>query len=310
MNYKALRRLVNFFAFIFFLGNLLLLILIITSGFSEKYPINRFFWLQADTMGIPGAPDTSRWTFWGLCSYLGGHDIDCGEHVYGAYPISPVDNFHTDVNVPSKFITDRETFFYLSRFSFAFFWIALGVIGISLVIFILSWCFKEVIGVTFPLMLVGMLFNLVATILQTAVNALAKDAFHDAHRSANIGAAMMGMAWGSAVLSIIEFLVITFSLTKRERNPTYYPNTENSGFFHKRRDSIGDLPEPMMSSDGVSKPGPDNASTTQPPSDTEAPVGAPVVAPVVGPEATAGKGINFFRIRRNEDSSIPDEVSV
>ncbi|CAI4966802.1 AVN_HP_G0080830.mRNA.1.CDS.1 [Saccharomyces cerevisiae] len=45
---------------LFLAGNTLLLILMIISGATDHYPVNRFYWVQGNTTGIPNAGDETR----------------------------------------------------------------------------------------------------------------------------------------------------------------------------------------------------------------------------------------------------------
>lgn len=197
----------RFSTVIFFAGNVLLLILIIISGGSNSYPISRFYWVEGDTSGIPHASNLTRWTYWGACSRSDGH-THCGGTLGPAYPISPVDNFGTETNVPHKFISSRSPLYYLSRLSFSFFWIALSFISTSFLIYAGSWVSHGVSYVTWVLTFVGCIFNILAVIFQTAASVMARDAFTDAHRHGKLGAALFGMAWASVFLCLVEITLV------------------------------------------------------------------------------------------------------
>ncbi|AQZ16956.1 SUR7 (YML052W) [Zygosaccharomyces parabailii] len=189
---------------IFFAGNVLLLLLIIISGGSDNYPMSRLYWVEGDTSGIPHASNTTRWTYWGACSRSNGR-TNCGGSLGPAYPISPVDNFGTKTNVPHKFISNRDSFYYLTRLAFSFFWIALSFIAISFLIYVGAWFSNAVSHVTWILTGVGCLFNIVAVIFQTAAAVMARDAFTDDKRHGKLGAPLLGIAWASVALCLIEF---------------------------------------------------------------------------------------------------------
>lgn len=198
-----MRSLFRLISLLFYAGNTLLLILIIISGGTNSYPISNFYWVQADTSGIPNAPSLTRWTFWGACSTQNG-STSCGDHLSPAYPISPVDNFGTRTNVPNKFITDRDAFYYLTRFAFCFFWIALAFIGVSFLLYIGTWCSYGFSKVVFILTAIGALFNVTAVVLQTAASVMARNAFSDAHRATHLGSDLFGIAWASVALCLLE----------------------------------------------------------------------------------------------------------
>lgn len=48
---------------------------IILSGVNDRSPLSKTYFLEADTSGIPGARDTTRWTYFYFC---GDGNRDCG----------------------------------------------------------------------------------------------------------------------------------------------------------------------------------------------------------------------------------------
>lgn len=294
---------------LFLAGNTLLLILIIISGSTNDYPINRFYWVEGDTTGIPNAPSLTRWTFWGACSY-DNNKIDCGEYLKPAAPISPVDNFHTKENVPHSFISKRDAFYYLSRFAFCFFWIALAFVGISFILFILSWCSKAVTQVIFILITFGCVFNITAVVLIQAAAAMAKKAFSDADRHGKVGPSLFGIAWASVVLVLFEFVTIFywFIKSKKEGKSIFkestfgFPSAKTQNLFSYRNTSQ-EVPAPVDGTEIYA-----NEQFQTPPVVTQQAQQMSAAQPV----ATEANhhGINFFKIKRTEKISSGDEESV
>lgn len=94
----------GFTGLFFMAASILLIFLTLLGGARNSNPLNRIYFLQADTGSIPGAASTSRWTFWNLCGVKNGKN-DCGAtHV--DFPFDPPShrNFDTTDNVPSQFI--------------------------------------------------------------------------------------------------------------------------------------------------------------------------------------------------------------
>ena len=83
-------------------GALLLMLLVVIGGAVDKNPTNQFYFLQADTSAIPGAPATSRWTFWNTCGDTNGRNV-C-PHVHPAYAFDPQKNFGTTTGVPTSLV--------------------------------------------------------------------------------------------------------------------------------------------------------------------------------------------------------------
>ncbi|SCU86883.1 LAFA_0E03576g1_1 [Lachancea sp. 'fantastica'] len=192
---------------LFLAGTTLLLILIVLSGSTTNFPVDRFYWLEADTTGITGAPSgTSRWTFWGLCSYDSSNKLVC-PNLAPAYPISPRDNFKQapSSELPSDFVDSRSTYYYLTRFSFCFFWIALAFMGVSFLLYAFSWCSYGFTKVVFMLSSVGAIFDAAAVSCQTAATVMARNTFHKGNHSASISATLHGIAWASVACSLYIF---------------------------------------------------------------------------------------------------------
>lgn len=186
-------------------GLTLLLLFIILSGSVNSFPFNRFYWLQADTSAISGAPNTSRWTFWGLTENINGKNkkVDLSP----AYPISPVDNFGTTQNVPSSFIDNRDTYFYLSRFAFAFFWIAFGLSCVSLALSLFELCSFSLLRLNSFFITTVFFFTAAAGSFITATIVMAKNAFSDDDKDTSIGVKNMSLTWTSVFIAIILFFI-------------------------------------------------------------------------------------------------------
>ncbi len=84
-----------------------MLLFIVLSGGTEHRPFNRWYWLEADTSSIAGAPDTTRWTTYNYCDATTGINTDCS-HRKAGFPFSPKDNFGTTDGVPSPFVDHRN----------------------------------------------------------------------------------------------------------------------------------------------------------------------------------------------------------
>lgn len=291
------RSLLRLITLLFFAGNTLLLILIIISGATNNFPVDRFYWVQADTQGIANASDITRWTFWGACQKSGDVNL-CGTDLSPAYPISPVDNFGTTTDVPEPFISNRDSFYYLTRFSFCFFWISLAFIGISFLIYVGTWCSYGFAKVVWMLTAVGCLFNVTAVVLQTAASVMARNAFSDADREASIGADLFGIAWASVFLSLCEMVsTIVQFVQKSVRNHQQQKNEppivpqENRPFksFFLGKTEPYSVEEPVIGGNDPYAPNTVNPITT------------------TNANENNQKGINFFTVRKSQKSKTDEE---
>ena len=107
-------------------GSLLLLWFIILSGIKDSTPLNKVYFLRADTSGITGARDITQWTYFKFC---GDGNSDCGKArpapAFGrAWSSNPS-------NAPSSLVggragdTTSNKYFFLWRFGWVFMLITL-----------------------------------------------------------------------------------------------------------------------------------------------------------------------------------------
>lgn len=110
------------------------------SGAINHNPINKFYFLQASTGGIPDVRNPSRWTFFAICGVdpTTGINDNCGA-VVPALPFDPPRNFGTTDGVPEQFV-GTNMYYLLSRFMFAFYLIALFFAAIALLSGLLALC--------------------------------------------------------------------------------------------------------------------------------------------------------------------------
>jgi len=86
-------------------GGILLQFFTILTGGINSPPLDRFYFLQASTSGIPDARNPSRWTFFAICGRdpASGHNTNCGAPV-PALPFDPPRNFDTADGIPEQFL--------------------------------------------------------------------------------------------------------------------------------------------------------------------------------------------------------------
>ena len=289
-------RVINTFFNLFFLaGACLLLIFTVLAGSSKHFPLNKFYWLEADTSNIPNSPaNTSAWTFWGVCDKNDYSNCKLGP----AYPISPEDNFDTTRNVPLDFLDNQSTYYYLSRFAFAFCLIALGFSGLALIIDLLGFCFTIIDKVVMFLVSVALVFMAAFASFQTAVTVLAKNAFSNDDRHAKVGAKAMGIMWAAFVC-----LVICWGLTFAANISNSYKkhmDRVNQHKYEKQGGAYNDNGQQQGYPKGVATNRDDSSFTRAEVRDEDDVNNGGVGA------GGAGGGIRFFKIKRNQ-KTVEDE---
>ena len=154
-------------------GGIVMQFFTILSGAINSAPLNKFYFLQAATGGIDNARNPSRWTFFAICGRdpSSGLNANCG-NVVPALPFDPPRNFGTTNGVPEQFI-GTHTYFYLSRFMFAFYLIALFFAVCALFTGLLALCSRlggYLSGLTVS---IALFFQALAAALLTYVSSIA-----------------------------------------------------------------------------------------------------------------------------------------
>lgn len=191
---------------IFNAGAILLLFFILLGGAFDRFPLNRFFWLEADTSQISGAPKKSRWTLYGFCEVKDGVNSNCSSN-RPAYAIQPEKNFGTTKGVPQDFIDNHDTYFYLSRFAFPFFLIGIFFAVLSLIMGTLAYVSRLGAAITSSITFLAFIFVAAASAVETACYVMARDAFNDQKSgSAHLGVKLMAFAWTTTACLLFSLI--------------------------------------------------------------------------------------------------------
>ena len=191
------RPLLAFSSLILVAGGVLLQFFVILSGAVNKTPIDKFYFLQTSTNGIPDSRNPTRWTYFALCGVdpSTGLNANCGK-TQAALPFDPPRNFGTIENVPQGLIGTNQ-YYYLSRFMFAFYLIALFFAVIALFSGLLAVCSRLGGYLSSLTTFIALFFQTLAAALQTAWVVKGRDAFRSSGQDASIGKYLMGFAWAS-----------------------------------------------------------------------------------------------------------------
>lgn len=189
-------------------GALLLQFFTILSGGVKGAPLNKFYFLQADTSNIPGALNPARWTFFAICGVENGLNANC-RSPKAALPFDPPRNFGTEEGVPQQFIGTHE-YYYLSRFMFAFYLIALFFGAVALITGLLALVSRLGGYISSMTTFVALFFQALAAALMTAWVVKGRNNFHSAGQDASIGRYLMGFTW--AAVACYFLATVTFCL--------------------------------------------------------------------------------------------------
>lgn len=219
-----MKVIITFANLLFLAGTVVLLILTILGGSLKKLPMGEFYWLKADTSKIPGAYNETAWTFWGICQANDFSDCKYGP----AVPISPVTNFNTTEGVPQEFIDNQSTYYYLSRFAWAFTFVSISFAAFALILAFLGFCWGHVQYAIVFLTSVCALFLAATCALQTAVVVMARENFNSAGMDASVQTKSMALIWTAFVTVLIVWLISIAGLVSASYSKHMGRDTEAS----------------------------------------------------------------------------------
>ena len=155
---------------IFLSGSLVLLWFIILSGLTSTSPLNKTFFLRADTSGITGSRPISQWTYFFIC---GDGNTDCGP----AYPALPAGYAWSGKpsHAPAELVgsyggdTTSFTYWYMWRFGWVFFLLALLFEVLTFFTGFLALCSRLGSAISGLIALAALLFLTIAVSLMTYV---------------------------------------------------------------------------------------------------------------------------------------------
>ncbi|PGH05037.1 hypothetical protein GX51_03134 [Blastomyces parvus] len=214
--------------------------LTLIGGAKNTNPLDRTWFLEADTSAIPGAPSVSRWTFWNICGVVDGKN-DC-PRTSAAFPLDPPSdrNFGTTEGVPPQFI-GTSRYFYITRFMFAFMLIALFWVFLSLVTGFLALCTRVGGWISALFATIGLIFQILTTTLMTAGYVKGRNNFSSNGQPAKVGPKAFGWMWTALVLLFMASVLYCVSGAGRSGRRTEATASgattgrQQKGFFKSRR---------------------------------------------------------------------------
>jgi len=198
----AARPIIGLVSLFILAGGILLQFLTILSGGVNSDPLNQFYFLEASTRGIPNARDPSRWTFFSICGVENGRNANCGNSV-PALPFDPPRNFGTTQNVPEQFIGTHH-YYYLSRFMFAFYLIALFFAVVALFTGFLALCSRLGGYLSALTTAIALFFQTLAAGLMTAWVVQGRNAFRSAGFESHVGVILVAFTWTAFACFVIS----------------------------------------------------------------------------------------------------------
>jgi len=198
------------FSWLLVAGALTMMFFVVLSGVKDHSPLNKVYFLQADTSSIPGARAVSQWTYFYVC---GQGNSDCGKAV-PALPFGYAWIGNTK-NVPSDLVgkfgkgTTSMYYYYMWRFGWVFYLIATVFAALAVISGLLSFT-RIGSGISSLIVFMATGFQTLAAILMTVTFVKARDEFRRASMTSQIGTYAFGFTWGAAVALFIASVLFFF----------------------------------------------------------------------------------------------------
>lgn len=182
-----------------------MLLLVLLGGINDHTPLNKFYWIRFDTHAISNSlPNPVQWTLYNYCGVdSNGHNTNCtSNHV--AWPFRLRTAFHTSGGVPQPLLDHENMYFYLTRFAYVFYLIAVVFIFVSL-LFTFTACFSRLGGAVASFVLAtGLLFAAAASAMETATYVKARSAFRDSGVDSHLGTKMFALTWAAVACLLLS----------------------------------------------------------------------------------------------------------
>jgi len=231
----GLRGGLGFVSWILLCGALVMMWFVILSGVTNTTPLNKTYFLQANTSSIAGARPISQWTYFFIC---GAGNQDCGS----AHPDIPFGAAWSGnaAGVPAPLIgphgghTTSTYYWYMWRFGWVFYLMGLFFGVLALFTGFLSWT-RLGSGLSSLMTMIATFWTTLAAILMTIEFVKARNVFNRNHMTAHLGRYAFGFTWGAvAALFLASILFFAGCFVGRNRNPDHVRSTRRS-FFRRNR---------------------------------------------------------------------------
>lgn len=238
---RSLRGIFGIASLILIAGALVLQFFVILSGVADSTPLNKTYFLQADTSTIAGAGRaTSQWTYFYVC---GAGNSDCGK----AVPDLPLGYAWVGgvAGAPEALVgshgkhTTSTYYYYLWRFGWVFYLMGLLFTVLAFFTAVLAPCSRLAAGFSgFTLTFALFWFTLGASLMTTEF-VKARDRFRGAGLHADIGRYAFGFTWGAWAAMFLATIFLFLGCGASGRTDDNVRSSRSGGrnfvFFRRHR---------------------------------------------------------------------------
>lgn len=185
-----------------------MLFFLLLAGIRDANPLNQIYFFQFDTSKISSSlPDPVRWTLYNYCGVSNGRNSNCSSNHPGL-GFEPQKVFNTTTGIPTDLIANRDTYYYLTKISFAFYLITTFFSVLSLLLSSIACC-SRLGGATAALFnFIALLFVAAASAMITAAYVMARNAFTDSGIDSSIGVKAFAFTWSVVAALLLSFLLL------------------------------------------------------------------------------------------------------
>jgi len=195
---RSVRGAMGTVSLILIAGSLVLMFFVVLSGVTNTTPLNKTYFLRATTSGIQGARPVSQWTYFYVC---GEGNTNCGS------PVSDLPFGYAWVGggegAPGGLLgshgkgTTSKYYYYMWRFGWVFYLIALIANVVSFFTCLLAPCSRLASGISGFFVANALFWFSLAASLMTATFVKARNEFRSNGQDASIGRYAFGFTWGA-----------------------------------------------------------------------------------------------------------------
>jgi len=217
-------------------GSIVLLFFVVLSGVKDTTPLNKTYFLRADTSSIAGTDrPVSQWTYFYIC---GEDNQNCGKAVpalpFGYAWVGGSDGAPAALAGGQGKNTTSKYYFYMWRFGWVFYLLALIFDVVAFFTSLAAPVSRLASGLSGLIIGFALFWMSLAAALMTVTFVKARNEFRDAGMDASIGKYAFGFTWGAwaAMFLATIMLFLGCGLGGRKETTT---TTSSRGFFRRQR---------------------------------------------------------------------------
>jgi len=194
----GIRTIMGITSLVLIAGAIVLMFFVVLSGVTDTTPLNKTYFLRADTSSIAGARPISQWTYFYVC---GDRNTDCGSPVPGL-PLGYA-WVGGGAGAPAELLgshgkhTTAYHYYYMWRFGWVFYLMGLTWTVLAFFSALLAPFSRLASGLSGAILVVGLFFYTLGVALMTSEFVQARKRFTDAGMSAKVGRYAFGFSWGA-----------------------------------------------------------------------------------------------------------------